>query len=520
MQNNYYCDMFPAEIIFGSNNTHRSNSSLSDVLKYLVPEKNVSHPIKTDSSYISCLKDHLENQKETYPFSYKGYSFTIYKPYRFNWAAKIIIPDNHVDYNASDYSLEKIYTVHNGVCRVFNTFVIKTDGKYDYCLLRESYQDLDESCFIYRDFNFIKKEAMTLIDQMCQRQNLYLAGRRNTHQSQNSIPMYTFSNKSHLINDQLINQLMSQFDAGKVDFVVDFSESSVPQHQTRSEPQHQTRSVPQHQTRSVPQHQTRSVPVCQDKSQTNQYNIKKDNENYMDIFAKIIGTDSKNIHNDEAYYTDIYNKIMGSGEKNTEKNTTANYYMDLFSNIMNYNKSENKSDKQSQSQSKTIDQSTKYDPNELIDRVLNLMQPAIVKNTESNTNTNSTQVTKDGVEISDFDEMEGYDYIPSYNSSEFIEKMNQSESQPILSEESYCCDNHNSNKTVYSETISDHSEQDNSEHNTTSSDISGDSYSSNASDDDMPSLLSESDNDSIDKNEDAWKSTTWNEYINANVSVE
>nr|WBF70770.1 hypothetical protein [Megavirus caiporensis] len=529
MQNNYYCDMFPAEIIFGSNNTHHSNLSFSDVLKYLVPEKNVSNPINTDSSYISCLKDHLKNQKETYPFSYKGYNFTIYKPYRFNWAAKIIIPDNHVDYNASDYSLKKIYTVHNGVCRAFNTFVIKTDGKYDYCLLRESYQDLDESCFIYRDFNFIKKEAMTLIDQMCQRQNLYLAGRRNTHQSQNSIPMYTFSNnKSNLINDQLINQLMSQFDAGKVDFVVDFSESSEPQYQTRSEPQYQTRSEPQYQTRSEPQYQTmyqyqtRSAPVSQCKPQCDKQNIKKDNDtkNYMDIFAKLIGTDSKNIDNDETYYTNLFSEIMNS-DKSTKNNTNTDNYMDIFSKIMGFETSAKSKDKPiNQTQKKSVDQSIKYDPNELIDRVLNLMQPAIVKNAESNTNTNSTQVTKDGVEISDFDEMDEYDYIPSYNSSEFIEKMNQSESQPILSEESYCCDNHNSNKTVYSETISDHSEQDHSEHNTASSDISGDSYSSNSSDDDMPSLLSESDNDSIDKNEDAWKSSTWNEYINANVSVE
>ncbi len=253
----------------------------------------------------------------------------------------------------------------------------------------------------------------------------------------------------------------------------------------------------------------------------------------MDIFAKLIGTDSKNIYNDETYYTDIFTKIMDT-DKSTE-NTNADYYMDIFSKIMGYDISTKNKDqkvdqtqKQSvnQTQKQSVDQSNKYDPNELIDRVLNLMQSSTAKNTKSNnTNTNNTQITKDGVEISDFDEMEGYDYIPSY-SEEFIEKINQSEKQPILSEENYCCDNHNSNKTMYSETISDNSEQDNSEqdnseNNIVTSDISGESYSSNVSDDDdMPSLLDESDNDSIDKNEDAWKSSTWNEYINANVSVE
>ncbi|YP_004894547.1 hypothetical protein MegaChil _gp0496 [Megavirus chiliensis] len=548
MLNHYPCNVFPGELTFSSNNTHGSNLSFSDILKYLVPERNVTDQVKTDTSYINCLKDHLKNQNETYPFSYKGYNFTIYKPYRFNWAAKIIIPDDHVDQNANDHCLKKIYNVHNGICRVFNTFVIKTDGKHDYCLLRESYQDLDESCFIYRDFNFIKKEAMNLIDQMCQRQNLYLAGRRHTHQPQNMF-MYNFSNnKSNLMNDQLINQLMSQFDAGKVDFVLDFSESSEPQQQSmyqcqaRSEPQYQSmyqcqaRSEPQCQTRSAPasqcksQYQTRSAPASQYKPQYNQQSIKKDNDtkNYMDIFAKLIRTDSKNIYNDETYYTDIFTKIMDT-DKSTEKNTNADYYMDIFSKIMGYdistkNKDQTVNQKQSvnQTQKQSVDQSNKYDPNELIDHVLNLMQSSTAKNTESNnTNTNNTQITKDGVEISDFDEMEGYDYIPSYNSEEFIEKINQSEKQPILSEENYCCDNHNSNKTMYSETISDNSEQDNSENNTVTSDISGESYSSNVSDDDdMPSLLDESDNDSIDKNEDAWKSSTWNEYINANVSVE
>ncbi|AQN68320.1 hypothetical protein [Saudi moumouvirus] len=183
------------------------SSETNSLLNMFMSNENSSRRNKSEtqqkSNYIRCLEDHLKYQNNMYTYTYRGYTFSIYCPFRFNWIAEVKIPFNHVDYRVNAHELNHVYKVYNGIHRNYgsDSLIITTDSAQDYCLLRESFHNTNESKTIYRDFEFVKNQAMYLIDQMCERQNLYLAGRRRTQYTRNA----QFSTPKNVTNQETLS---------------------------------------------------------------------------------------------------------------------------------------------------------------------------------------------------------------------------------------------------------------------------------------------------------------------------
>ncbi|QGR53953.1 hypothetical protein [Moumouvirus maliensis] len=487
------------------------SSETNNLLNMFMPLETTRNTVKTNqkSNYIRCLEDHLKYQNKKYACAYRGYTFNIFCPFRFNWIAEVKIPFNHVDYRVFENQLNQVYTVHNGVHRNYgsDSLIITTDSPQDYCLLRESVHGTNESGTIYRDFDFVKKEAMFLIDQMCERQNLYLAGKRRTQYTRNVRPS-TPRNVSTLNIVDLISQLqgsnsnytdilnkITNLGSGQsVFFDIQLDGDSSTSEEQFYQNNYQSNSKNQQARESVSRCCEEDCDFC--------------NDPYTPGFDKVEEQNSLSDTNTDYLYNYFINedKLKQNTNKKPENNDFSKYMDDFTNYIMESlltpkKETEEKSDFQTNAN--------------LINDLLNMInQPkSTVNNTENkkpsedikkeSVKKDSIVITKDGVTISDYDEQNDEDY----NQYEFIPDT----CSPI-------------NCSVYnSESKTDDEEQailsNNSENNY--------SIETESTDSEMPSLEDEEssaessqDCDNFSYVDDHWPCVSQQEYQDANVNSE
>ncbi|AVL94808.1 hypothetical protein ma422 [Moumouvirus australiensis] len=492
------------------------SSETNNLLNMFMPRETSRNTVKTNqkSNYIRCLEDHLKYQNKKYSFVYRGYTFNIFCPIRFNWIAEVKIPFNHVDYRVFENQLNQVYTVHNGIQRNYgsDSLIITTDSPQDYCLLRESIHGTNESRTIYRDFDFVKKEAMFLIDQMCERQNLYLAGKRRTQYARNVRPttpknipalnivdiisQFQGSNSNYT---DILNKITNLGPGQSVFFDIQLDGDSS---NSTEEQFYQNNS----QSNNKNQQPKETVSRCCEED------CDFCNDPYTCGFDKVEEQNDLSDTNTDYLYNYFINedKLKQNSNKKPENNYTENNdfskYMDIFT---NYFMESLKTPKKETEKKSDFQTSTN-----LIDDLLNMInQPKSTANntehkkpseevkSESNKK-DSTVITKDGVTISDYDEND-----EDYNQYEFIPDT----CSPI-------------NCSVYnSESKTDDEEQ------AMLSNNSEDNYSieTESTDSEMPSLEdaessaeSSQDCDNFSYVDDHWSCVSQQEFQDANVNSE
>ncbi|AGF85326.1 hypothetical protein QJ854_gp456 [Moumouvirus goulette] len=512
------------------------------------------------SNYIKCLEDHLKYQNEMYAYTYRGYTFNIYCPFRFNWIAEVKIPFNHVDYRVNELNLNHVYKVHGGIHRNFGSdyLIITTDGVQDYCLLRESYHGTNESKITYRDFEFVKNQAMYLIDQMCERQNLYLAGKRRTQytrtvqpnvsrniQDSDTLSIVDFISRLQGGNNNYLdtlNKITSLKPGQSVSFDLKFDDSDLS-----NATKEQLRSIPRKNIYNSQQQDSYypSTEKYQNNKSDNPYCCEKDCVYCTDPYVTELEkekTKKKNVVIDTDYLFDYFinedkvnEKFKNENSENKEStNSNLDKYMDIFTNYfmenLNCPKKINTEEKSNENQNSI----------NLINNLLNIINQSKpitnnvdYKNNSSDTNFDSTKkdttvVTKDGVTISDYDEENyednnKYEFIPDYSSPANYSvynsesKSDNEEEQPMLSNSS----EDNNSEDNHSE--DNHSEDNHSEDNHSEDNHSEDNHSEVSTDSEMPPLEDIEDVEDFPENysenysENAWTRPSWKEYNDANI---